>query len=97
MRDPSPLLSPGGTVHAGYASESDVRTPTIEVARLLAQGNSPVRLRLVDGSEHLGRMRTELLSERSISVFISRSPGDGATIYIDDIAELEPIDATELA
>lgn len=42
-------------------------------------------------------MRTELLSERSISVFISRSPGDGATIYIDDIAELEPIDATELA
>jgi len=97
MRDPSPLRSPDGTAHAGYASESSVRTPTIEVARLLAQGQNPVRLRLVDGSEHVGRMRTELLSERSISVFIARSPGDGATIYIDDIAELEPIDATELA
>jgi hypothetical protein len=49
-----------------------------------------VRLRLQDGSEHKGILRTDLLTERSISVFIAAEAGEGATIYIDQIAEIAP-------
>ena len=37
-------------------------------------------------------LRTELLSERSISIFIARAGGEGETIYIDDITGIWPLD-----
>ncbi len=44
-----------------------------------------VRLRLHDASEHEGELRTDLLSDSAISVFLKHEGGEGATIYIDDI------------
>lgn len=58
------------------------------VAKLREFAGQPVRLLLADGSEHHGVLRTELLSENSISVFISAEAGEGATIYIDQISEI---------
>lgn len=60
------------------------------IAKLREFAGRPVRLLLADGSEHRGVLRTELLSEHSISVFISAEQGEGATIYIDQIAEIAP-------
>jgi hypothetical protein len=47
-----------------------------------------VRLRLDDGTELHGILRTELLTDRSISVFIAADSGEGATVYIDQIMEI---------
>ena len=49
-----------------------------------------VGIRLCDGSEHVGTLRTELLSPQSISVFLGRDDGEGATIYIDEIVDIWP-------
>jgi hypothetical protein len=51
-----------------------------------------VRVRLVDGSTFSGRLRTELLSEQSLSVYIAMQRGEGVTLYIDQIAEIVLID-----
>jgi hypothetical protein len=51
-----------------------------------------VRVRLVDGSTFTGHLRTELLSEHSLSVFIAIRAGEGVTLYIDQIAEIVPTD-----
>ena len=53
-----------------------------------------VRVRLRDGSTFSGRLRTELLSEESLSVYIASHRGEGVTLYIDQIAEIVPIDPT---
>ena len=53
-----------------------------------------VRVRLLDGTTFAGRLRTELLSEHSLSVFIAVRPGEGVTLYIDQIAEIVPTDPT---
>jgi len=47
-----------------------------------------VRVRLRDGSAFVGHLRTELLSDQSLSVFIARGRGEGVTLYIDQIAEI---------
>ncbi len=44
-----------------------------------------------DASEHVGTLRTELLSEKSISVFLGREGQQGTTIYIDEIVGIWPI------
>ncbi len=71
-----------------------------EPERLLAPGGIPglrqyagvdVRVRMNDGSTWTGRLRTELLSERSLSVFINGRGEEGATLYIDQIAEIVPV------
>ena len=52
-----------------------------------------VSVKLHDGTLLAGTLRTELLSDRSISIFIKGDRPDGAgdaTIYIDDIAAVEP-------
>jgi hypothetical protein len=51
-----------------------------------------VHVRLFDGSRFAGRLRTELLSEHSLSVFIAGAAGEGVTLYIDQIAEIVPIE-----
>jgi hypothetical protein len=56
-----------------------------------------VRVRLFDGSSFTGRLRTELLSEHSLSVFITVTAGEGVTLYIDQIAEIVPIDPSPVS
>jgi hypothetical protein len=51
-----------------------------------------VRVRLADGSTFSGRLRTELVSDRALSVYITSHRGEGVTLYIDQIAEIVPID-----
>lgn len=50
-----------------------------------------VRVHLRDGAAWTGRLRTDLLSERSISVYVDGAAGEGATLYIDQIAEIVPL------
>ena len=52
----------------------------------------PVRVRLADGSSWTGVLRTDLLTERSVSVFLTASGGgQGVTLYIHQIAEIVPL------
>jgi hypothetical protein len=61
-----------------------------EIAELHRFEGRPVRVRLRDASEHVGTLRTELLSPRSISVYLATDVGEGATIYIDEIVGIWP-------
>jgi hypothetical protein len=51
-----------------------------------------VRVRLADGTTYDGRLRTELLSELSLSVYLRMRRGEGVTVYIDQIAEIVTTD-----
>lgn len=64
---------------------------TVDIAELRLYADRPVRIRMDDASEHVGTLRTELLSEKSISVFLARDGQPGATIYIDEIVGIWPI------
>jgi hypothetical protein len=55
-------------------------------------GGRDVWVRLANGLTFTGRLRTELLSEQSLSVYIAIRPGEGVTLYIDQIAEIVPTD-----
>ncbi len=66
----------------------------MDVDQLRAFGDRLVRVRLADGSEHVGRLRTELLSELSLSIFIKGEPSGGATLYIDQIEGVWPTELT---
>ena len=68
-----------------------VTEPPLEITELRAFARTPVRVRLDDASEHTGVLRTELLSDKSISVYLAREGGEGATIYIDDIVGIWPV------
>lgn len=61
------------------------------VPRLRQYAGADVRVRLDDGTTWTGRLRTDLLTERSLSVYITGHGGEGATLYIDQIAEIVPI------
>ena len=51
-----------------------------------------VAVRLSDGTRHEGRLRTELLSSRSLSVFLVGAKEDeSVTLYIDQIVEIFPL------
>ena len=55
-----------------------------------------VRVRLADGSAWTGVLRTDLLSDRSVSVFLlGRGGGEGVTLYIHQIAEIVPLPTAE--
>jgi hypothetical protein len=49
-----------------------------------------VLVRLHDGTTWTGLLHTDLLTERSLSVYVSDHRGEGATLYIDQIAEIVP-------
>ena len=59
------------------------------IAALQNLAGIPVHVRLSDGTEHHGLLRTDLLSDRSLSVYIAGANDDGATLYIDQIVEIE--------
>lgn len=60
----------------------------MDISNLRAFSGHPVRIRLEDASELVGTLRTELLTDRSIAVFLAREGEEGATLYIDDIVEI---------
>jgi hypothetical protein len=64
------------------------------VPRLRQYAGADVRVRLDDGTSWTGRLRTDLLTERSLSVYITGRGGEGATLYIDQIAEIVRIHAS---
>ncbi len=59
----------------------------IEVMDLHRFAGALVAVRLVDGSEHRGWLRTELLTPKAVSVFIT-TPDGGVTLYIDQIVDV---------
>jgi hypothetical protein len=65
--------------------------PNFDVHDVEAFAGMSVRVRLDDGSEHTGHLRTELLSDRSLSVYIAGSGDEGATLYIDQIVAIVPL------
>jgi hypothetical protein len=64
---------------------------TYEVDGLRCFAGVEVRVRLTGGQTWDGRLRTDLLTERSISVYVRGQGGEGATLYIDQIAEIVPL------
>jgi hypothetical protein len=63
-----------------------------DVGRVRQFAGVPVRVRLADGTAHDGTLRTELLSERSLSVYIAGAGDEGATLYIDQIESIIPLE-----
>jgi hypothetical protein len=61
------------------------------VSRLRQYAGTDVRVRLDDGTAWSGRLRTDLLTERSLSVYITGRGGEGTTLYIHQIAEIVPL------
>jgi hypothetical protein len=72
---------------------STEREFALTVTGLQRFAGRPVRVRLTDESEHVGRLRTELLTERSLAVFLAAEGDDGMTLYIDHIIEVWPTSA----
>ena len=62
--------------------------PVTPVDLIQQYAERPVCVRLADGSAFTGQLRTELLSERSVSVFIRAHDGGGVTLYIDQIVDI---------
>jgi hypothetical protein len=63
-----------------------------DVAALRQLAGRAVRVRLADGSAWTGMLRTDLLTDRSVSVFLLGSGGEeGVTLYIHQIAEIVPV------
>ncbi len=60
----------------------------MEIVELRRFAGVEVRVRLLDGTAWRGRLRTELLTENSLAVFLYGGNGDGTTLYIDQIAEI---------
>jgi hypothetical protein len=67
------------------------RKTNFDVPAVEAFAGMHVRVHLEDGTEHSGHLRTELLSGRSLSVYITGSGDEGATLYIDQIVAIVPL------
>jgi hypothetical protein len=67
------------------------RRTSYDVQAVEAFAGTHVRVHLDDGTEHTGHLRTELLSDRSLSVYITGSGDEGATLYIDQIVAIVPL------
>jgi hypothetical protein len=66
--------------------------PNGDVAALRRLAGVTVRVRLCDGAAWTGVLRTDLLTERSVSVYVEGcGGGEGVTLYIDQIAEIVPL------
>jgi hypothetical protein len=67
------------------------RRTSYDVRAVEAFAGTTVRVHLEDGTEHTGKLRTELLSDRALSVYIAGSGDEGATLYIDQIVAIVPL------
>lgn len=67
------------------------RVPVFDIVALRRYSGTDVRVTLADGTVWTGQFRTDLLTERSLSVYINGRAGDGATLYIDQIVAIEPV------
>ena len=59
-----------------------------DAAALRRFAGADVRVTMVGGGVWTGRLRTDLLTERSLSVYLGSARGEGVTLYIDQIAEI---------
>ena len=66
-----------------------------DVHAVEAFAGTHVRVQLADGTEHAGHLRTELLSDRSLAVYIAGSGDEGATLYIDQIVSIVPFSTNQ--
>ena len=66
----------------------------VSVAALRCFAGVRVRIRLLDGATWSGWLRTDVLTERSISVYVRGHAGEGVTVYIDQIADIVPLPIT---
>lgn len=86
-----------GASHGKPSTEESIvnsdRT-TYDVEAVEAFAGTHVRVYLHDGTTHTGHLRTELLSARSLSVYIAGSGDEGATLYIDQITRIVPLSST---
>ena len=63
----------------------------MEIDELRPFAGHAVRVRLADGSELEGKLRTELLTDQSISIYLTHlDHSGGTTLYIKDIAGVWP-------
>lgn len=62
----------------------------MDIVQLRRLAGVEVRVHLLDGTAWRGRLRTELLTENSLAVFLDDGNGDGTTLYIDQITEIAP-------
>ena len=86
-----------GASHGRLTTEGPIvenRRTRYDVHAVEAFAGARVRVHLHDGTTHTGRFRTELLSDRSVSVYIAGSGDEGATLYIDQITDIVPLSAT---
>ncbi|GAC1659284.1 MAG: hypothetical protein NVS4B13_03630 [Candidatus Elarobacter sp.] len=76
------------TTERGADQPQRTWAPAYDVAALRRFAGAEVRIRLSDGAIWSGRLRTDLLTERSISVYVCGRGEEGATLYIDQIEEI---------
>jgi hypothetical protein len=74
----------------------DDRRLRYDVHAVEAFGGTQVRVHLEDGTHHTGHLRTDLLSDRSVSVYIAGTGDEGATLYIDQIVAIVPLSAASV-
>jgi hypothetical protein len=86
-----PVAAVGTRAPDGASEMSMQHSPRIGVEALRRYRDRTVLVELRDRSQFVGKLRIELLTEKSISVFITRADGTGATLYIDEIATLSDI------
>jgi hypothetical protein len=77
-----------------HSANVDNHRANYDVAAVEAFAGTHVRVHLADGTEHSGHLRTELLSDRSLSVYIAGAGDEGATLYIDQITAIVPLSAS---
>jgi hypothetical protein len=85
-----------GQSHQEHATEVETvenRKTSYDVHAVQAFAGRHVCVHLDDGTAHSGHLRTELLSDRSLSVYIAGSGDEGATLYIDKIVAIVPLSA----
>ena len=63
--------------------------PAYDPVRLRTFSGAKVRVCLADGTVWAGLLRTDLMTERSLSVYITSADGGGATLYIDQIVSVD--------
>jgi hypothetical protein len=65
-----------------------------DVVRVRQWEGHRVTVSLRDGTSWSGTLRTDLLTDRSLSVYVCGDNGEGATLYLDQIVGIVPASPT---